>query len=98
MGEFRMPSLGADMDEGTLLEWLVKPGQQVHRGDIVAVIDTAKAAVEVEVFEDGVVDQLLVEPGAKVAVGAPLAVLNGGEARVPAARAEAPAAEVRAPA
>ena len=48
MAEFRMPSLGADMDEGTLLEGLVKPGDQVHKGDIVAVVDTAKAAVEVE--------------------------------------------------
>ena len=50
-----MPSLGADMDEGTLLEWLVEPGDAVHRGDIVAVVDTAKSAVEVESFEAGVV-------------------------------------------
>ena len=55
MGEFRMPSLGADMDEGTLVEWLVAPGDAVHRGDIVAVVDTAKSAIEIEVFEDGVV-------------------------------------------
>ena len=45
-----MPSLGADMDEGTLLEWLVKPGDTAHRGDIVAVVDTAKSAVEAECF------------------------------------------------
>ena len=47
-----MPSLGADMDEGTLVEWLVAPGDAVHRGDIVAVVDTAKSAIEIEVFED----------------------------------------------
>ena len=62
VGEFRMPSLGADMEHGTVVEWLVKPGDDVHRGDIVAVVDTDKAVIDVEVFEDGVVDELLVEP------------------------------------
>jgi pyruvate dehydrogenase E2 component (dihydrolipoamide acetyltransferase) len=76
MGEFRMPSLGADMTRGTLVEWLVKPGDEVHRGDIVAVVDTEKAAIEVEVFEDGVVDRVLVDPGAHVLVGTPLALLR----------------------
>lgn len=77
MGDFRMPSLGADMEEGTLLEWLVKPGDTVHRGDIVAVVDTAKSAVEVECFDDGVIDSLLVAPGQVVPVGAVLARLEG---------------------
>jgi pyruvate dehydrogenase E2 component (dihydrolipoamide acetyltransferase) len=77
MGEFRMPSLGADMTEGTLIEWLVKSGDQVHRGDLVAVIDTDKAAIDVEVFEDGVVDRLLVEPGTRIPVGAALALIAG---------------------
>ena len=76
MGEFRMPSLGADMETGTLLEWLVSVGDEVHRGDLVAVVDTDKATIEVEVFEDGVVESLLVEPGTVVAVGAPLAVIG----------------------
>ena len=58
MTDFTMPSLGADMEEGTLLEWLVKPGDTVHKGDIVAVVDTAKAAVEVESFASGVVERL----------------------------------------
>lgn len=80
MGDFRMPSLGADMEEGTLLEWLVKPGDAVHRGDIVAVVDTAKSAVEVECFDDGVVDALLVAPGQVVPVGAVLARLEGSAA------------------
>ena len=52
-----MPSLGADMTEGTLLEWLVQPGDTVHRGDIVAVVDTSKSAIDIEVFEDGVVER-----------------------------------------
>ncbi|HEU4490278.1 MAG TPA: E3 binding domain-containing protein [Jiangellales bacterium] len=76
MGDFRMPSLGADMDEGTLLEWLVHPGDPVHRGDVVAVVDTSKAAIEVECFEEGVVDDLLVEPGTRVPVGTPLARIS----------------------
>jgi len=80
MGDFRMPSLGADMEEGTLLEWLVKPGDTVHRGDIVAVVDTAKSAVEVECFDDGVIDALLVDPGQVVPVGAVLARLEGSAA------------------
>ncbi|HYN28343.1 MAG TPA: dihydrolipoamide acetyltransferase family protein [Dermatophilaceae bacterium] len=73
MADFRMPSLGADMDEGTVLEWVVHPGDEVHKGDIVAVVDTAKAAVEVETFVEGIVTELLVEVGSKVPVGTPLA-------------------------
>ncbi|MUH45907.1 MAG: 2-oxo acid dehydrogenase subunit E2 [Actinobacteria bacterium] len=76
MSEFRMPSLGADMTEGTLLEWLVQPGDEVHRGDIVAVVDTEKSAIEIEIFEDGRLGRLLVEPGETVPVGMPLAVIE----------------------
>jgi biotin carboxyl carrier protein len=50
VAEFRMPSLGADMDRGTLLEWKVAPGDTVTKGDIVAVIDTEKSDIEVESF------------------------------------------------
>lgn len=85
-----MPSLGADMEEGTLLEWLVAPGDTVAKGDIVAVVDTAKAAIEVETFIEGVVGELLVAPGATVAVGAPLATIIGTEP-APLRTAAAPA-------
>ena len=54
MIEFRMPTLGADMEAGTLVEWLKKPGDAVARGDIIAVVDTEKGAIEVEVFDAGV--------------------------------------------
>ncbi|HEU5158387.1 MAG TPA: 2-oxo acid dehydrogenase subunit E2, partial [Streptosporangiaceae bacterium] len=80
MPEFTMPSLGADMDEGTLQEWLVKPGDVVSHGDVVAVVETDKAAIEVECFADGVIDRLLVEPGQRVPVGAPLAVIAAAAA------------------
>jgi pyruvate dehydrogenase E2 component (dihydrolipoamide acetyltransferase) len=73
MGEFVMPALGADMSAGTLLKWLKKPGDTVARGDIIAVVHTDKADVEVEVFTSGVVESVLVEPGAEVPVGTVLA-------------------------
>ena len=57
MIEFTMPALGADMDEGTLNEWLVKPGDPVRRGQIVAVVETTKAAVEIECWHDGTVQR-----------------------------------------
>ncbi|MFB9905406.1 dihydrolipoamide acetyltransferase family protein [Allokutzneria oryzae] len=90
MAEFRMPSLGADMDEGTLLEWLVKPGDAVHKGDIVAVVDTAKSAVEVECFDTGVIEEILVRPGEVVPVGTLLATIStgAGPTGAPAAAAE----------
>ena len=82
MGTFSMPSLGADMEAGTLVEWLKHPGDRVERGDIVAVVETQKGAIEVEVFEAGVIERLLVEPGTTVPVGTPLALVRGpGEER-----------------
>jgi pyruvate dehydrogenase E2 component (dihydrolipoamide acetyltransferase) len=77
MIEFKLPSLGADMDEGKLLEWKVKPGDRVKRGQVVAVVDTSKAAVEVEIWSDGVVSELLTKPGETVPVGTVMARLDG---------------------
>jgi pyruvate dehydrogenase E2 component (dihydrolipoamide acetyltransferase) len=79
MAEFCMPSLGADMVAGTILEWLVKPGDHIKRGDIIAVVDTEKATIEVEVFMTGVVESILVSAGAKVPVGTALALIRDGE-------------------
>ena len=58
MAEFRMPSLGADMEAGTLVEWLVKPGDRVKRGDIIAVVETQKGAIEIEIFETGQIERI----------------------------------------
>ena len=80
MIDFKLPSLGADMDSGTLLSWHVKPGDAVKRGQVVAVVDTSKAAVDVEIWQEGVLHALLVQPGEKVPVGTVLAhVLAPGE-------------------
>jgi pyruvate dehydrogenase E2 component (dihydrolipoamide acetyltransferase) len=90
MYEFRMPSLGADMEAGTLSKWLVRPGDRVQRGDIVAVIETAKSDIEVEIFASGVVDEILVEKGQKVPVGSLLATLTTNGEAPPRKAAEAP--------
>jgi pyruvate dehydrogenase E2 component (dihydrolipoamide acetyltransferase) len=87
MYEFKMPSLGADMESGTLVEWKVKVGDPVKRGDVVAVVETEKGAIDVEIWEGGVVDAILVEPGTKVPVGVPLATLRTGEEAVASAEA-----------
>ncbi|MGD0027094.1 MAG: dihydrolipoamide acetyltransferase family protein [Xanthobacteraceae bacterium] len=91
MAEFRMPSLGSDMEAGTLVEWLVKPGDWVKRGDIVAVIETQKGAIEIETFQSGQIEQILVNLHTKVPVGTPLALIRAeGEAKPGAAVAAPP--------
>ena len=80
MAELRMPSLGADMDAGTLASWLIKVGDRVARGQIVGEVDTQKGIIELECWEEGTVEALLVEPGAKVPVGTVLARIAEGPA------------------
>ncbi len=78
MSEFLLPSLGADMKAAALVSWQVKPGDAVKRGDVLAEIETDKGVIELEVFEDGVVEQLLLEPGEeRIPVGTPIAVFRG---------------------
>jgi pyruvate dehydrogenase E2 component (dihydrolipoamide acetyltransferase) len=92
MADYLMPSLGADMKDGRVVEWHVRPGDTVHRGEVVGVVDTEKGAIEIEIWEDGVVREILVEPGRKVPVGEVLFRYElEAEAPVePGARAEAP--------
>lgn len=68
-----MPSLGADMEKGTVALWTVKPGEAVKRGDVIVVIGTDKGSIDVEAFDDGVVEDILVPVGAEVPVGTVLA-------------------------
>lgn len=74
-----MPALGADMEAGTLVQWVKRPGDAVARGDIIAVVDTDKGAIEIEAFEDGVLDRTVVEPGQQVPVGTVLAVIRSAD-------------------
>ncbi len=82
--EFRMPLLGADMEAGTLVEWLKAPGDRLARGDIIAEVETDKGAIEIEVFTAGTLSKILVEPGKKVPVGTPLALIEREAATEPA--------------
>ena len=86
MSKFTMPSLGADMASGTLLEWLAKPGDPVARGQVIAVVGTEKGDIEVEVWEDGILETQVAAPGSEVPVGAVLAHIRvaGEEAPLPA--------------
>jgi pyruvate dehydrogenase E2 component (dihydrolipoamide acetyltransferase) len=76
MIEFQMPSLGTDMEAGTLVEWRKKPGETVKRGDIIAEVETQKGLIEIEVFDEGVISELLIKEGAKVPVGTIMALIN----------------------
>ena len=71
-----MPSLGPDMESARVVEWLVKPGDAVHRGDVIVVVETDKGAIEIEVFEDAVVEALVAPLDTELAVGAVLARLR----------------------
>ncbi|TKB82211.1 MAG: 2-oxo acid dehydrogenase subunit E2, partial [Nitrospira sp.] len=76
MADFLMPTLGADMTAGTLITWKKKVGDRVTKGEILAEIDTEKAAIEIESFHSGVIEQLLTKPGDTVAVGAMMAIIR----------------------
>ncbi|GIK24802.1 MAG: dihydrolipoamide acetyltransferase component of pyruvate dehydrogenase complex [Betaproteobacteria bacterium] len=92
MIEFKLPSLGADMDEGKLLEWKVSPGDTVKKGQVVAIVDTSKAAVDVESWNEGTVFELLVAPGETIPVGTVMAtLLEAGESAETAKRTPRPA-------
>jgi len=83
-----MPSLGAGMVDGTIVGWYVAPGPVVRRGEVVGLVDTEKGAIEIEVWEDAEVLEVLAPPGTKVPVGEPLLRLGtvgeGGDETVPA--------------
>ena len=79
MIEFQMPSLGADMEDGTLVEWKKKPGDVVKRGDIIAEVETQKGLIEIEVFEEGTIQELLIKEGTKIPVGTVMATINPSE-------------------
>ena len=84
--EIKMPALSPTMEEGTLAKWLVKEGDEVKSGDILAEIETDKATMEFEAVDEGVVGKILIAEGTdNVKVGTVIAVMGGdGEASAPA--------------
>jgi pyruvate dehydrogenase E2 component (dihydrolipoamide acetyltransferase) len=96
--ELKMPALSPTMEEGTLAKWLVKEGDHVASGDILAEIETDKATMEFEAVDEGTVAKILVPEGSEgVKVGAPIAIL-AGEGEDAKAAAAAPKADTAAPA
>jgi len=76
MTEFRLPSLGADMEAATLVEWHAQPGATVKRGEVLVSVETDKGIIDVEGFDDGVLEKILVSVDTKVSVGTPLALIR----------------------
>jgi len=74
--DIAMPSLGADMTEGMLVEWLIKVGDKVKHGDVIAVLETQKGAIDMEAYHDGIVTEILVKPLNTFPVGKVLARLK----------------------
>lgn len=91
-----MPILGADMVAGTLIAWRKQPGDHVSRGEIIAEVETEKGLIDVEAFVSGVVERLVVEPGATVPTGTVLATIRE-DAGAPAAPAPEPIPPAPAP-
>lgn len=75
--DYLLPSLGADMDEGRVIEWRVAIGDTVHRGDLMAVVETEKSDIDIEIWHDGTVDAFLVSIGELIPVGTPIVRLRG---------------------
>ncbi len=107
MTEVIMPKMGDGMEEGTLLEWLKKDGDEVKTGDIIGTIQTDKATLELEAPGRGKLTGFLIEPGATVPVGVPIAAIlksgeelpanwGSGEAKSASKAEEAPASEEKA--
>ncbi|MCR6643318.1 MAG: pyruvate dehydrogenase complex E1 component subunit beta [Terricaulis sp.] len=92
MTQILMPALSPTMEEGNLAKWLVKVGDTIEPGQVIAEIETDKATMEVEAVDEGVISQLLVEEGAQgVKVNTPIAVLDGGESEAPPPKQESKA-------
>src|SRR5512141_1995503 len=96
MPDVIMPRLSDTMEEGELTRWMKKVGDPVHKGDVLAEIETDKATMDLEAFDDGILEQLLVPDGTLVPIGQAVAVIGDGsnivDGGAPAAPAAAPAA------
>ncbi len=92
MPDITMPKMGFDMQEGTIVRWLKKPGDEVRRGEPIAEIETDKVTIEIEAFESGTLTEIVVQEGQSAPVNAVIARLNGGNgSQAPAPVAAAPA-------
>jgi pyruvate dehydrogenase E2 component (dihydrolipoamide acetyltransferase) len=96
--EIRMPALSPTMEEGTLAKWLVKEGDSVSSGDLLAEIETDKATMEFEAIDEGVIGKIAVPAGTEnVKVGTVIATIIGEDEEAPAEAPKAPEAKAPAP-
>ncbi|TFB81964.1 dihydrolipoamide acetyltransferase, partial [Cryobacterium flavum] len=94
-----MPRLSDTMEEGELSRWMKQVGDEIHKGDVLAEIETDKATMDLEAFDNGILEQLLVVAGALVPIGAPVARIGDGSNIVEGATTPAaPVADAAAPA
>ena len=75
MIELRLPSFGADMDDALFVAWHAEPGQALRKGEVACVVETQKGAIDVELWQDGTLAACIAQPGQRLPVGAPLALL-----------------------
>jgi pyruvate dehydrogenase E2 component (dihydrolipoamide acetyltransferase) len=92
MPDVIMPRLSDTMEEGELTRWMKKVGDRVQKGDVLAEIETDKATMDLEAFDDGILEQLLVADGTLVPIGQPVAVIGDGSNIVTGAGPAAPVA------
>ncbi|MGQ4599784.1 2-oxo acid dehydrogenase subunit E2 [Nocardia sp. R6R-6] len=78
MPEITMPRLSDTMEEGVVSAWLKQVGDQITRGEVIAEIETDKALMELEAYDDGVLEQILAEAGTRVPIGEPIAIVGDG--------------------
>ena len=90
MPDVLMPRLSDTMEEGVLSQWVKHEGDQVRKGDVLAVIETDKAAMEMEAYDEGVLTRILVQEGASVPIGAPIAVIGEAGTAPSEAAAQSP--------
>src|SRR5215217_5685906 len=88
-----MPRLSDTMTEGTIARWVKQQGEEVARGDILAEIETDKATMELEAYESGVIEQVLVQEGQTVAIGQPIARIGSGDGQTTQAAPAEPSGE-----
>ncbi|WP_174554949.1 dihydrolipoamide acetyltransferase family protein [Nocardia nova] len=78
MSEITMPRLSDTMEDGVVANWLKQVGDTVTRGEVLAEIETDKALMELEAYDDGVLEHIIAAPGTRVPIGEPIAILGDG--------------------
>src|SRR6266516_876654 len=92
MPKITMPRLSDTMEEGTIARWLKHPGDKVNKGDILGEIETDKATMDLESYDAGVLEQILLQEGETVPIGQPIALIGTGEGTAAAPNAAPPTA------